>query len=35
MQSFQEIIFKLKQKTRVVGSANVTVQVRSGAGLDG
>lgn len=30
-----KVIFKLKQKTRVVGSASVNVQVRSGLGLDG
>ena len=34
-QGVHKVIFRLKQKTRVVGSANVTVQVRSGLGLDG
>ena len=34
-QGAHKVIFKLKQKDRVVGTANVTVQVRSGAGLDG
>jgi hypothetical protein len=34
-QGAYKVIFKLKQKDRVVGTASVTVQVRSGVGLEG